>query len=67
MEKLSIDAVLLIFLLTVFFVFFGYGVIKEHYKESKFNCLEQNVKGDKFKCEHHCGECVNSNHCQTQK
>jgi hypothetical protein len=33
----------------------------------KFNCLEQNVKGDKFKCEHHCGECVKSNHCQTQK
>lgn len=23
-----------------------------------FNCLEQNIKGDKFKCKEHCGKCV---------
>jgi len=23
-----------------------------------FNCLEQNIKGDKYKCKEHCGECV---------
>lgn len=23
-----------------------------------FNCLEQNIKGDKFKCKEHCDKCV---------
>lgn len=23
-----------------------------------FNCLEQNIKGDSFRCENHCGKCV---------
>jgi len=23
-----------------------------------FNCLEQNIKGDAYKCDSHCGKCV---------
>jgi len=29
-----------------------------HNVVGSFNCLEQNIKSDKFKCKEHCGKCV---------
>ena len=41
------------------------GYLKAHNKAlnihnvvGSFNCLEQNIKGTKFKCKEHCGKCV---------
>lgn len=35
-----------------------YDFVVDDFLDIKFNCLEQNIKGDSFRCESHCGKCV---------